>query len=178
MTLASRSWAVFISGTGSNLKTLLEEEGVDVRLVVSSRKKAPGILKARRAGLAVFIWDSSQTTESALAELKNRGINAIFLAGYMKILPEEFLNQWTGIILNVHPSLLPLYPGKDSLEKSYQEGAPMGATVHHVIAEVDSGQKVLQCEVARRKDFLETAFFLHRIEHQLVRKGALRAVKI
>lgn len=71
-------------------------------------------------------------------------IDKIFLLGFMRLLPASFLQKWQGRIFNLHPSLLPLYPGKNAIEKSYEAGDAMGVSIHHVITEMDAGRVVLQ----------------------------------
>ncbi len=140
-----KKWAVFISGRGSNLQTLLDglEENAIV-LVVSSSAKAPGILKARRMGVPVLVTSSKIDWTLLQSELEQRKVERIFLAGFMKIIPLSFLQSWKNRILNVHPSLLPDFPGLHAIEKSFAAGGAMGVTVHIVTPEMDAGPQLLK----------------------------------
>ncbi|MBX2986413.1 MAG: hypothetical protein KF802_00820 [Bdellovibrionaceae bacterium] len=143
--IRTRRWAVFISGRGSNLQALLDQLiDVDIRWVLSSKASAPGLLRARRQGIAATVLPKKIDWAELDRELRRRGIEAIFLAGFMKIIPEDFVRAWAGRMLNVHPSLLPQYPGLNALEKSYDDNAPMGVTVHVVTPEMDAGPQVFQ----------------------------------
>lgn len=175
--MKSRRLAIFISGTGSNLGAALEmRDHVDIGLVVSSRKKAPGVLKAKRAGVPVHFISNPVDWSELTKVLKASSIHSIFLLGFMKILPEAFVNQWKDRILNIHPSLLPAYPGLESIKQSFLDKKPMGITVHKVIAEMDAGAKLLQRKVKKtrsfdpHKDQEETENEFHRQEHRLVRE--------
>jgi formyltetrahydrofolate-dependent phosphoribosylglycinamide formyltransferase len=162
--------AIFISGTGSNLNAALEmRDHVDIALVVTSRRKALGVLKAHRAGVPVFYFAPSDWSalEKSLTDYK---IDFIFLLGFMKIIPGSFVAKWKGRILNIHPSLLPSYPGLDSIRKCYEDHQPLGVTVHEVTEEMDAGPIVYQRKVARGEDLESTEFNVHRSEHKLVRE--------
>ncbi len=136
-------WCALISGRGSNLASLLEKPGTDLRLVATSDAQAGGVAKARRGGVPVFVIPRKES--GALdwnlldQELKSRSIDAVFLLGFMRIVPPSFVNRWSGRILNLHPSLLPLYPGLRSIERAFHVGDDVGCTVHEVVVEVDAG---------------------------------------
>jgi len=183
--LARRSFentraAVFVSGRGSNLQALLNQpEDFRISLVISNRKKAPAILKARRAGIPVFIFDSQMAWKQLSEKLKQQRITLIFLLGFMKILPEEFCKEWQGRLLNVHPSLLPLHPGLEAFEKSHALGNPRGVSVHEVIFKMDAGPVLFQQKIPLRpgsqKEKLETErIALSFTEHRLVRESGRR----
>lgn len=140
-------WAVFLSGRGSNAEAFFEMSDLDIRLCVSSKKNALGLVRARRNGISTLILDKNPDWSGLSRELQVRQITHLFLLGFMKLLPGAFVNQWQGRIFNLHPSLLPQYPGRDSIEKSYYEGAQMGVTVHEVITEMDAGDPLLQLKV-------------------------------
>lgn len=166
-----RRWAVFISGTGSNLGAILDCVGeIQVALVVSSKKNATGLLKARRAGVPTLCLPKEINWTEVSHELLRYRVDCIFLAGFMKVLPADFLKAWKGRILNVHPSLLPQYPGLRSIEAAWVRKDAVGVTIHEVIPEVDAGARVLQRKVGwfenRDEMFLKT----HLVEHQMVRK--------
>ncbi len=171
-------WAVMISGRGSNLAALLESrEQMLVPLVISSRANAPGLARARRAGgIHVHVMKKGAEGWREVEELLSQyRIDAIFLAGFMKIVPGDFVSRWENKIFNVHPSLLPMYPGLKSIERAFEEGAAMGITVHRVTAGVDEGPILLQRQVLpnpRGRDYSleEAEILMHITEHRLVRE--------
>lgn len=179
----SKAWAVMISGRGSNLQALLDlRPEVDVRIVYSSNTKAPGLRRARRAGCPVRVLKGPIDWAGLDAELRHLGIEGVFLLGFMKIVPDFFVKAWDGRILNVHPSLLPAYPGLKSFERSMQEGAAVGATVHLVIPELDAGPRLAQSVAIAAEPGRTTAEEgwrlaqrrLSRVEQMLVRETARR----
>ncbi len=170
-------WALFISGQGSNMSALLDQNwDLEIACVVSSSEKAPGVTRSRRQGLPTIVLDAKINWQEVTKELLSRHVSHIFLLGFMKIVPLEFLQSWSGVILNVHPSLLPNYPGLKSIERAYQDNADLGITVHHVSAEVDAGDVVLQRQVLARDSVnsisLETVKQkMHRSEYAIVRRA-------
>lgn len=144
--LRSPRWCVFISGRGSNLAAVLEEPGVDVRLVVTSDQNAAGVSKSLRAGVPVFIAPKKESGGldwlAIDVQLRARSIECIFLLGFMRIVSESFVETWSGKILNLHPSLLPKYPGLKSIERAMMANDEVGVTVHEVVAAVDAGKVV------------------------------------
>lgn len=176
-----RRWAVMISGRGSNLQALLDLAGeTPVRWVLSSRADAPGLRRARRAGVPATVLPKKIDWVALDRELRARGITHLFLCGFMKIVPAEFVERWAGRILNVHPSLLPAYPGLKSFERAFEEEAVGGVTVHVVTPEMDAGPRLLQMQVtparARARGLtLENAQYrLSRGEQRLVREALLK----
>lgn len=171
--LLSARAAVFISGRGSNLQALLDKEGCNIRLVISNKRKAPGVLKAKRAGVMVKSLSPLRFEELAPL-LKEMKIQKIVLLGFMRILPASFVEDWTGRIINLHPSLLPLFPGLDSIEKSYQEKASMGVSLHTVIPAMDEGPLLNQSCVYRNDQkplsSQEAHWGISFREHYLVRR--------
>ncbi len=137
--------AVLISGRGSNLASLLEHaDEIDVQLIVSSNDSADGLLKARRAGVATFILAKKIDWDQLDLELARHRITHICLAGFMKIVPRNFVANWRGRMINLHPSLLPKYPGLESLSAAHEAGDDIGVTVHEVDEGVDTGKIILQ----------------------------------
>ena len=134
------SVALFFSGQGSTLQAALDVLE-NVKLGVCDRKKAGGLARLRRRGIPVL---QSKNWEEILFEVQRRRIRLIFLLGFMRIVPAEFLQSFHGRVLNVHPSLLPKHPGLHGMEKSLQAGDPVAASVHHVVPEVDAGPLVFQ----------------------------------
>lgn len=140
-----RRWALFLSGRGSTAGAALDHLGeADIRLVVSSRKSAVGLKRARRSGVPTLALEKDIDWVALSAELNARGINAIFLLGFMRLVPESFLAEWSGRIWNLHPSLLPDFSGARALERALESRSELGASIHDVIVEMDAGQVRLQ----------------------------------
>jgi phosphoribosylglycinamide formyltransferase-1 len=168
-------WALFLSGRGSTAQALLDQIGdLDIRLVVSSRAKAYGVLRARRAGVPITLFRKESSWDELHETLRSRGINGLFLVGFMRILPADFVEKWQGRIWNVHPSLLPFYPGANAMEKSFEEKAQMGVTLHEVTAEMDAGPVKMQAQVERAQDWSATQLRMARMEQRLLREWAGR----
>lgn len=173
----SPRWALFISGRGSTAQAVMDViDWVNVRVVVSSRANAPGLFKARRAGIPTMILPQDADKQVRWSELhqslQQRGIERIFLLGFMRIIPESFLKPWSGRIWNVHPSLLPLYPGAKALESALVDNADVGVSIHDVIPEMDAGQIRRQLWVSSAGDYNAIDFSM--CEQQLVRDWASR----
>jgi phosphoribosylglycinamide formyltransferase 1 len=162
---------VLISGTGTNLQALIDDPQIEVVCVVSNRPQAGGVERARRAGIDVLV--SGDEDETA-AFLEAHSVGLVVLAGYMRVLSAEFVSRFSGRIMNIHPSLLPAFPGAQAVRDAVDHGVRVtGVTVHlvdrhHVTA--DTGPIVLQeaTEVSyddRPQDVTER---LHRIEHRLL----------
>jgi len=170
--------AVFISGSGSTLQALLEmSEFAKCCLVVSNRKNALGLLKAKRFGVHVLYMHKDLSFEQLHTRLLERNINQIFLAGFMKMLPASFLEKWQGRIFNIHPSLLPNYKGLQAFERAVADKAECGVTIHHVIAEVDAGKKVLQQKssiTSEDLNFSDSYLLLRKTEQHLLREFVLQ----
>jgi phosphoribosylglycinamide formyltransferase-1 len=162
---------VLISGEGTNLQALIDAPDIDVACVVSSRAGARGLDRAARAGLpALVTMDEADTT----AFLEAHGVHLVVLAGYMRILSDAFVARWSGRILNVHPSLLPAFPGAHAVEGAVAHGVKVtGVTMHLVDADhaaADTGPIVLQEPLAVSYDdtAADVAERLHHIEHRLL----------
>ncbi|MGE3759357.1 MAG: formyltransferase family protein [Pseudobdellovibrionaceae bacterium] len=170
-----KKWAVFISGRGSNLKTLLDDASVKIVGVVSSKKEAYGLIRCSLNEIPVHLLDKEIDWQKCHEQLLAWGATHIWLLGFMRLIPSEFIEKWQGRILNVHPSLLPAYPGIKSIEKSFADKAAMGVTVHEVIPEMDAGPVVLQEIVLPASHSLtleEAEFLIHKTERKLVRKAS------
>ncbi len=173
--------AVFISGSGSTLQTLLEvRHQLCITVIISNKKLALGALKAKRFGCQIKFLRKEDSYQDLNIFLKNNNIEQIFLAGFMKILPAEFVAQWPEQIFNIHPSLLPEFPGLMASEKSFQAQADMGVTIHHVNQHMDEGpiflqQKSVSQNVINQMNFAEAQFWLRRTEQHLLREFALRS---
>lgn len=168
-------WALFLSGRGSTAQSLMDLLGdLDIRLVVSSRKNAPGLLRAKRMGLPVLVMDQNPNWLRLSQDLKRRGVSKIFLVGFMKILPPDFLEDWLGQIWNVHPSLLPLFAGKEALKRSFEANANLGITIHDVTSEMDAGPRRLQLQLNTGHDWEKVQILAAKGEQRLLREWALR----
>ncbi|MBA2771322.1 MAG: phosphoribosylglycinamide formyltransferase [Sphingomonas sp.] len=142
-----RRVAILISDRGSNMRALVENaRGYEIVLVASNRPEAPGVEWARSRGLPTWAMDSRgvprEEFDRALSQvLKDHRAGTIALAGYMRILTPAFVDQWSGRILNIHPSLLPKYRGLDTHARAIAAGdRTSGCTVHLVTQELDSGE--------------------------------------
>lgn len=172
--------AVLISGSGSTLQSLLEmQHQFEVTLVISNKANALGLLKAKRFGRPVLVIKNPIDYRTLHQQLLEFRIDRLFLAGFMKIIPSEFVELWRGKIMNIHPSLLPLYPGLDSAHKSWQDQKDMGVTLHHVNEEMDQGQIVLQQTSLKApfeffEGFEACELYLRRTEQHLLRELTLR----
>ena len=146
--------AVLISGRGSNLRALVEQaRGYEVVLVASNQPQAAGLDYARGAGIPTWTWDSKAVSrdefDAALGRaLSDHRVGTVALAGYMRLLSKGFVEQWQGRIINIHPSLLPKYPGLDTHVRAIAAGDAMsGCSVHIVTEEVDAGPVIARAEV-------------------------------
>jgi phosphoribosylglycinamide formyltransferase-1 len=146
---------VLISGRGSNLQALLDAAargtlGARVSVVISNVATAPGLERARRAGVPTVVHDhrgrSREDHDRAmLADLRAHGVDLVCLAGYMRLLSPVLLEAYPQRVLNVHPSLLPAFPGLDAQRQAWEHGVKVsGATVHLVETGLDTGPIVLQ----------------------------------
>jgi formyltetrahydrofolate-dependent phosphoribosylglycinamide formyltransferase len=150
--------AVLISGRGSNLEALAEykrkaEPYYEIVLVASNVPEARGLVLARRFGLATWShshrgMERAEFDRLVDAELRRRDVEAIALAGYMRLLSPEFIRGWEGRILNIHPSLLPKYKGLDTHRRALLAGEEYGGcSVHMVTEELDSGPVLAQSRI-------------------------------
>lgn len=147
---------ILISGRGSNMESLIRACGdpdypAEIGVVLSNKPDAPGLNKARALAIAVCAIDQKSYTDRSEFEnelhkaLMNHHVDLICLAGFMRILSPGFVHKWTDRILNIHPSLLPAYPGLDTHARALADGQrESGCTVHLVTPELDSGPVILQ----------------------------------
>ena len=160
--------AIMISGRGSTMQALLDlASTLRVSLVVSSKATALGLLRARRSGIQTLILDKKIDYKKLDQELKKRGVEKIFLAGFMKIIPDFFVKSWEGRIVNVHPSLLPLYPGLSAFEKSFEEKNHMGVTLHQVTAQLDEGPRCRQYRFFEKSKWADQHLELDEAQQRL-----------
>jgi phosphoribosylglycinamide formyltransferase-1 len=171
---------VLASGTGSNLQAILDRlhmrEGIEVVGVGSDKPGAPAIERARAAGIAAGLFpredfgDRAERDAAMAVWIEERGADLIVLAGYMQLLGAAFVERFRNRIVNVHPALLPAFPGLDAIGQALAAGANVtGVTVHFVDEGVDTGPAIAQREVAipanRDRAALELA--IHTTEHEL-----------
>jgi phosphoribosylglycinamide formyltransferase-1 len=159
--------AVFLSGRGSNflaLREAVDRGAIDagIALVLSNKADAPGLLKAREAGLETLFLDPKAFAgredydRAVIGELDRRGIDLVCLAGYMKVLTPALCEAYKNRIVNIHPALLPAFPGLHVQQKAIDWGVRFsGCTVHFVAAEVDMGPIILQAVVPLLQDDTE-----------------------
>ena len=157
-----RRLGVLISGRGSNLQAILaaidlRELDATVAVVISNKAEAPGLAHARAAGVAAEVLDHRQFRtrgeyDAALVErLRHHAVDLVCLAGFMRLLGPGFVRAYPHAILNVHPSLLPAFPGVDAQRQALAHGVKVaGCTVHFVTEELDAGPIVMQAAVPVR----------------------------
>jgi phosphoribosylglycinamide formyltransferase-1 len=182
--------AVLISGRGSNMTALIEAADADdypaeVALVVSNRPDAPGLERARDAGIPTAVVDHAPFGEDRAAferaldaTLREDRIDLVCLAGFMRLLSPWFVTRWNGRMLNVHPALLPQFKGLHTHRRVLEAGAKQhGATVHFVVPEMDAGPIVEQESIAVREGDTEATLAARvlEIEHRIYPR-ALRAL--
>ncbi len=186
--------AVLVSGSGTNLQALLDSvhgHEVDIVAVASSAAEVPALARAEARGVATEVFPRSAyagraARDRALAEwLLARGVRLVVLAGYMELLGASFLERFPGAVINVHPSLLPAFPGLGAIEQALAYGVKVfGVTVHFVDEGVDSGPVILQgaVELPDARGPADVLAALRPLEHSLlpravalIARGALRA---
>ena len=181
--------AVFISGTGSNLKSLikfsnLKKSPISIKMIISNNPKSKGlafgkIYKIRRK---IFNFSKQAKTEKEILELlKRKKINLICLAGFMRILSKNFIQNFKGQILNIHPSLLPKYKGLNTHDRAIKnKDRYSGCTVHFVTDKLDSGKIIIQKKVKiNKKDTPRTlANKVLAEEHKLYPEAILKIISL
>jgi phosphoribosylglycinamide formyltransferase-1 len=149
--------AVLISGRGSNLQALIDrfvgkpESPVEIVRVISNRPDAPGLDRAKAAGLSTKVIDHKGFPDRAAfdealdAEIRAAGAQVVVLAGFMRLLTEQFINDWRDRLINIHPALLPSFRGLDTHRRVLKRGVKLhGCTVHFVRHETDTGPIIAQ----------------------------------
>ena len=173
--------AVLASGTGSNLQALLDKvhgrDGIEIVCVASNKPDAQALARARDAGVETGVfpaedYDGRAARDEALADwLDAHGVKLVVLAGFMEILSPGLIARFRGRIINVHPSLLPAFPGVRSIEQALDYGVRVtGVTVHFVDEGVDSGPIIMQeaFELPYHRDIQGVEKRVHEIEHELL----------
>lgn len=189
--------AVFVSGSGSNLQSIIDAVSVGeivarIALVVGSKADIYALERAKKADIPTVVFDKKQFSsdnlmfDMLLLELKKHQIDLIVLAGYLSILPKKFVESYVKRIINIHPSLIPKYCGKDfygmKVHQAVIEGKEKfsGATVHFVDEGTDTGEIILQEKVAVKSD--DTPQSLQQrvlgVEHQLLPKAINTVIKL
>jgi phosphoribosylglycinamide formyltransferase-1 len=185
-----RRVAILISGRGSNMAALIEAAAAadfpaEIVLVISNRADAGGLEKAAASGIPTLVIESKPFGRDRAAfeavlqtALDQHGIELICLGGFMRLFTAGFVQRWYGRMLNIHPSLLPSFPGLEPQAQALRAGVKIsGATVHFVIAETDAGPILMQGAVVVRDDDtpLTLAERIVAIEHRIY-PAALRLV--
>ena len=181
--------AVLISGEGSNLQSLLDSvhgdrvsasasaPAIEIVGVASSRAEAPGLERAEAAGVSTAVFALADQPDRALRDralgdwLEERGAQLVVLAGFMELLTPAFIRRFAGRIVNVHPALLPAFPGLGAIEQALDHGVKVaGVTVHFVDEGIDSGPIVLQesFELPYHRDIAGIEQRFHEVEHRLL----------
>ncbi len=176
--------AIFISGTGSNLKNLIKfslsrKSPIKISLIVSNNKKANGLNYAKKFRIKkkVYNYENRGIEKLILNDLKKENIKFICLAGFMKILSKYFINNFYGKIVNIHPSLLPKYKGLNTHERVIENKEKIsGCTVHYVNSKLDGGKTILQKKIrVFKNDTVKTLRKrILKYEHRLYPKAILK----
>jgi phosphoribosylglycinamide formyltransferase-1 len=180
--------AVFISGTGSNLKYLikfskLKKSPIIIKMIISDNYKAKGLQYANIYNIKKKVFDFKNTLseKKVINELKKNDVHLICLAGFMKILSKTFIKNFKGKILNIHPSLLPKYKGLNTHERAIRnKDKYSGCTVHFVNSRLDSGEIIKQKKV-RIKKFDTPKTLAKRIliqEHKLYPAAIIKVISL
>jgi phosphoribosylglycinamide formyltransferase 1 len=167
VSLASRRLGVLISGRGSNLQAIIDaiaaqQLDAELAVVISNRADAAGLERARQAGIETVVLDHQDKTKfptredydrELVKQLRIRNVRLVCLAGFMRLLSPVFIEAFPNAILNIHPSLLPAFPGLNAQYQAWEHGAKYtGVTVHLVTAELDDGPIILQQPVPVHDD--------------------------
>ena len=164
---------VLVSGEGTNLQALIDA-GLPIHAVASNRPEARALERGRAAGIPTAVFDigehpDRESRDLAMAAwLEQRGVRLVVLAGYMHLLTPPFLERFPGRVVNVHPSLLPSFPGVDAIEQAVDAGVDTtGVTVHLVDEGVDSGPVLRQepVPIEPRESLVQR---IHAVEHRLL----------
>lgn len=173
--------AVFASGSGSNFQAMIDavQEGrldAKVNLLICDQPNAYVIERAKNAGIPSFVFQAKQYSgkeeyeREIILELKKQDVEFVVLAGYMRLIGSTLLNEYQGRIVNIHPSLLPAFPGKDAIGQALRAGVKeSGVTIHYVDEGMDTGPIIAQQAVAidenEKLESLQTK--IHAVEHKL-----------
>ncbi len=181
---------ILLSGRGSNMVAIADRiadgrlQGAEIAVVISNVPDAPGLAEAERHGLKTLVLESkgqkrAEHDEAVRQALEAHQVDLVILAGYMRLLSPEFVRAYPQRILNIHPSLLPAFPGLDAQHQAWEYGVKVaGCTVHFVDEELDHGVILLQRTVAvEDTDTAETlAAKILREEHEAYSEGIARVI--
>lgn len=172
---------MLISGAGTNLQALIDSvhgrEGIEIVAVASNRADAQGLARAEKAGIETGVFPAGEYADRTERDavmfgwLEERSVQLVVLAGFMELITQAPLSAFPDRIVNVHPALLPAFPGVRAIERQLEEGVKVGGvTVHFVDQGVDSGPIILQeaVEVPYNRDAGEFESRLHEAEHRLL----------
>ncbi|OEH93398.1 phosphoribosylglycinamide formyltransferase [Bacillus solimangrovi] len=172
--------AVFASGSGTNFQAIIDQQAnfdaYEIVLLVCDKPEAKAIERAQKNNIPVFSFvpkdfESKQAFEkSILQELQRYGVDFIVLAGYMRLIGTTLLSSFEGRIINIHPSLLPAFPGKDAIGQAFEKKVRVsGVTIHYVDEGMDTGPIIAQAPVQiEEHDTYETLQQkIQRVEHEL-----------
>lgn len=180
--------AIFASGTGSNFVNLVKNEELkdycNIKLLICDNPNAKVIESAKELNIDTFVFNpkefaSKKEYDDVVLE-KVKDMDFIVLAGYMRILSPYFLENYNGKIINIHPSLLPLYKGINSIERAYNNKDPeIGISIHYVNEEVDGGEILAQdkFKVDYNESLDEVTNRVHQLEHRLYPKTLINIFK-
>lgn len=171
--------AIFASGTGSNFQALIDAVHggslhVNVKLLICDRPNALVIEKANRASVSTFVFNPKDYKNKAefealmIDELQEQQVDLIILAGYMRLIGPTLLNAFKNKIVNIHPSLLPAFPGKDAIQQAVHAGVKItGVTIHYVDEGMDTGPIIAQraVEIADKDGLKDVERKIHDVEH-------------
>ncbi|MEQ2527799.1 phosphoribosylglycinamide formyltransferase [Bacillaceae bacterium CLA-AA-H227] len=172
--------AVFASGSGSNFQAILDARlDAEISLLVCDKPQAFCVERAKKAEVPTFVFQAKEYASKEAYELeilhalKEHGVELIVLAGYMRLIGPTLLQAFEEKIVNIHPSLLPAFPGKDAIGQALEAKVKVsGVTVHYVDAGMDTGpiiaQRAIELSEDETKESLQTK--IHRIEHELYPK--------
>jgi phosphoribosylamine--glycine ligase/phosphoribosylglycinamide formyltransferase/phosphoribosylformylglycinamidine cyclo-ligase len=185
--LKKKRVAVLLSGSGTNFQAIVDyvsqnasNTAIDLALVISDKKEAEGVARAQRAGITTKILikkkveSREEYDERIQKTLSEHSIDLVCLAGYMKIMTDAFVNSWTGRMINIHPSILPLFKGMNAYQQALDARVKItGCTVHFVTPEMDAGPIIAQTSVdIHVSDTVDTLMERgKRVEHQTYPKA-------
>lgn len=182
-----RKVAIFGSGTGSNFEKIADhpllKKEISIDLVICDKVGAAVIEKAESRGIKTFVFSAKDYQDKVSYEKdileRVKDCQYIFLAGYMRIISPYFLNNYKGIILNLHPSLLPKYKGKDAIKQAFDnKEKEIGISIHYVNEELDGGDVIAQDKLkVLEEDTLESVTErIHKLEHKLYPETILKII--
>ena len=182
--MVKNNTCVFISGHGSNLKSLIHHSRdynfpIKISLIICNNKTANGILYAKKNSIPFLIIDTTKKNfeYSMLKEIRKYKISLICLAGYMKILSKSFIKKFGKKIINIHPSLLPKFKGLDTFKKILENNEKKtGCTVHFVNKKVDSGKTIIQKSffINKRDDVKTLKEKTQKLEHKAFSEAVIK----